>query len=100
MEQDLKQKEAPRGGFSEWIGSVPMRDYKDLRDQIMQATGVSTAAYSQWVLGKSAPTEKNRVEIAMIAFRYNGSQIFDDLRVSEGQVPGSLQVTFVDRQKP
>ena len=94
MEQDLKQKEAPRGGFSEWIGSIPMRDYKDLRDQIMQATGVSTAAYSQWVLGKSDPTGKNRVAIATIAYRYNKSQVFDDLLVGDGPAPGTLQVTY------
>lgn len=67
--------------FSKWLGSMPLRQYKELRENIIRITGISGQAFWLWQQGKREPSEINNIRIAYYAMtndkpKYMADDIF------------------------
>ena len=69
--------------FSKWVGNLPHKDYETIRKKIMDATGVSSAAYSMWYRGENNPDMEKQLAIAEIAYLYNRSTPFRRVTVKD-----------------
>lgn len=57
--------------FSDWIGAIPVRKYKDVRDGVIRATGISRQSFHNWTTGLYEPSEHSNIRIAYYAQKFD-----------------------------
>lgn len=53
--------------FSKWLGTISLRDYKQAKEGLIRATGVSKQAFRLWENGVKSPSLINEIRIAYYA---------------------------------
>lgn len=61
--------------FSKWLGAISFREYKQVREDLIRATGVTPQAFRLWENGKKKPSLINDIRIAYYAVK-NGIQAY------------------------